>query len=311
MSKTYKVNLHITDTCNCSCRHCFAHFSESKPLSVDDWKRVVDNCISETKVTEFNIAGGEPLLYPALIDLVQYIRDKGIDVSIITNGILMTTEWVKKNASLFKTIGFSIDSFSENTNRELGRMTQNGQWLTRVKFYSLCYAIRRYAPETAIKVNTVVNKLNKDENLGQWILDDKQVRISRWKIMRMKVFDNGKFSNINLQVSTNDYNRFVRWNSGIESVPQVTNNGNSLVIQSTADCSIIVEPELRKSYLIVDSTGYLLDNSHGGNYLQVCDLKSSPLRKGIDALEASLAFDYQRYASRYSSPEVRIYAKQA
>lgn len=142
MSKTYKVNLHITDTCNCSCRHCFAHFSESKPLSVDDWKRVVDNCISETKVTEFNIAGGEPLLYPALIDLVQYIRDKGIDVSIITNGILMTTEWVKKNASLFKTIGFSIDSFSENTNRELGRMTQNGQWLTRVKFYSLCYAIR-------------------------------------------------------------------------------------------------------------------------------------------------------------------------
>lgn len=242
MSKTYKVNLHITNTCNCSCRHCFAHFGESKPLSVDDWKRVVDNCISETKVTEFNIAGGEPLLYPALIDLVQYIRDKGIDVSIITNGILMTTEWVKKNASLFKTIGFSIDSFSENTNRELGRMTQNGQWLTRVKFYSLCYAIRRYAPETAIKVNTVVNKLNKDENLGQWILDDKQVRISRWKIMRMKVFDNGKFSNVNLQV---------------------------------------------------------------------CDLKLSPLRKGIDALEASLAFDYQRYASRYSSPEVRIYAKQA
>lgn len=85
--------------------------------------------------------------------------------------------------------------------------------------------------------------------------------------MRMKVFDNGKFSNINLQVSTNDYNRFVRWNSGIESVPQVTNNGNSLVIQSTADCSIIVEPELRKSYLIVDSTGHLLDNSHGGNYI--------------------------------------------
>lgn len=96
MSKTYKVNLHITNTCNCSCRHCFSHFSESKPLSVDDWKRVVDNCISETKVTEFNIAGGEPLLYPALIDLVQYIRDKGIDVSIITNGILMTTEWVKR-----------------------------------------------------------------------------------------------------------------------------------------------------------------------------------------------------------------------
>ena len=60
------------------------------------------------------------MLYPALIDLVQYIRDKGIGVSIITNGILMTTEWVKKNASLFKTIGFSIDSFSENTNRELG-----------------------------------------------------------------------------------------------------------------------------------------------------------------------------------------------
>ena len=92
LEKKYKINLHILETCNFKCRQCFSKFGTKETLPVEDWKKIVDNCIAEA---EFNIAGGEPMLYPGLVELVQYIRSKGVKVSLITNGSLMDEEWIK------------------------------------------------------------------------------------------------------------------------------------------------------------------------------------------------------------------------
>ena len=81
MKKKYKINLHILETCNFKCRQCFSKFGTEKLLPVKDWEKIVDNCIAGADVAEFNIAGGEPMLYPGLMELVQYIRDKGVKVS--------------------------------------------------------------------------------------------------------------------------------------------------------------------------------------------------------------------------------------
>ena len=54
------VNLHFTDACNYRCKFCFARFGVT-PLSLEDWKRIVDNILHDTNVRRFNLAGGEPL----------------------------------------------------------------------------------------------------------------------------------------------------------------------------------------------------------------------------------------------------------
>ena len=92
MKKKYKINLHILETCNFKCRQCFSKFGTEKLLPVKDWEKIVDNCIAGADVTEFNIAGGEPMLYPGLVELVKYIRNKGVKISLITNGSLMDEE---------------------------------------------------------------------------------------------------------------------------------------------------------------------------------------------------------------------------
>lgn len=84
-------------------------------------------------IEEFNIAGGEPLLYKGLIEIVKHIISKNCKCSIITNGSLMTPEWIHKNAKYFSTIGFSIDSFEENTLLSLGRCTTNKKYLSKEK----------------------------------------------------------------------------------------------------------------------------------------------------------------------------------
>ena len=66
MLKEYKVNLHVLETCNFRCFHCFSRFGLNKIMGLEHWKQIVDNCIESQVVSEFNIAGGEPLLYKDL-----------------------------------------------------------------------------------------------------------------------------------------------------------------------------------------------------------------------------------------------------
>lgn len=198
MKKKYKINLHILEACNFRCRQCFSKFGKEKLLPVKDWEKIVDNCIAGADVAEFNIAGGEPMLYPGLVELVKYIRDKGVKVSLITNGSLMNEEWIKNYAVMYETIGFSVDSINDETNRKIGRCDRNGKTIPAGRVVELCGLIRKYVPGCRIKINTVVSALNKDEIMFDFIYE---IAADRWKILRMKPFQYGNFSNLDIQVS--------------------------------------------------------------------------------------------------------------
>jgi len=44
-----KVNLHIVEACNMHCEFCFAKFKCAKALTLEDWKCIVDNIVSQNK----------------------------------------------------------------------------------------------------------------------------------------------------------------------------------------------------------------------------------------------------------------------
>ena len=66
----------------------------------------------------------------------------------------------------------------------------------------LCGLIRKYAPGCRIKINTVVSALNKDEIMSDFI---DEIAADRWKILRMKPFQYGGFSNLDIQVSNEEF----------------------------------------------------------------------------------------------------------
>ena len=202
METKCKINIHVLETCNFRCRQCFSKFGTKKLLPVEGWKKIIDNCIAGANVAEFNIAGGEPMLYPGLVELTKYIRNKGVKVSRITNGSLMNKEWIKNYAWMYETIGFSVDSINDETNRKIGRCNKNGKPIPAGKIVELCELIRKYAPECRIKINTVVSALNKDEVMSDFI---DEIAADRWKILRMKPFQYGSFSNLDIQVSDEEF----------------------------------------------------------------------------------------------------------
>lgn len=306
MKKKYKINLHILEACNFKCRQCFSKFGTKKLLSVKDWEKIVDNCIAGADVA-VNIAGGEPMLYPGLVELVQYIRDKGVKVSLITNGSLMDEEWIKSYAGMYETIGFSVDSINDETNRKIGRCDRNGKAIPAGRIVELCGLIRKYAPECRIKINTVVSALNKDEVMSAFI---DEIAADKWKILRMKPFKYGSFSNLDIQVSNEEFEEFVERNREKNREKEKKENRKQKEKEGgkeagtvararveTAKREVIVEPDMKASYVLIDSNGCLLDNAVDEmTPVAVCNCLREDFADGL----RRLTLDRERYEARYN-----------
>lgn len=288
-----KVNLHIVEACNYKCKHCFAHFYTNGILSLelDDWKRVIDNFIKSGIIDSFNIAGGEPLLYPQLHELVEYINKQGLTCSIITNGSLITGEWVKDNAKLYDTIGISIDSFDENTNLELGRADSLNNSISFEKICDIFYKIKKENPGCKLKINTVVSSMNKDEIICKYI---NKLPVNRYKIIKISEYDDNKFSNTSLTINDDEFNSFLKRN--LYEFGIIFNDLDDDVVKYNIDNKkIVVEKTTKSSYYIVSPQGLVLDNTYDKSYKYIGNLLTDDF---LDVIKR-LNFSYEIYNARY------------
>jgi MoaA/NifB/PqqE/SkfB family radical SAM enzyme len=86
------VSLTITDTCNLRCRMCGQWSDHGSRRGQKDrfmeaaiWKRLVDE-VADHPGTGLLVRGGEPFLYPDIIDVLGHVKRCGLSVSIDTNG---------------------------------------------------------------------------------------------------------------------------------------------------------------------------------------------------------------------------------
>jgi MoaA/NifB/PqqE/SkfB family radical SAM enzyme len=92
------VSFTITNACNLRCLMCgqwsehgYMHERPAQarpPLALADWKRLVDE-IAEHGVTGVLLRGGEPFLFPGIVELLDHIASKGIFISIDSNGTVL------------------------------------------------------------------------------------------------------------------------------------------------------------------------------------------------------------------------------
>lgn len=285
---SYKINLHIIEACNYSCGHCFAKFHSTCTLSIESWKTVVDNCLASINVSGFNIAGGEPLLYKDLSPLVQYIKSKGCECSIITNGSLITDKWIMEQAKDFNTIGISVDSFNPTTLLHMGRVDNQGKYVSKDRLQAVCRLIKECNPSCKIKINSVISQLNKTENLFTEI---KQLHIDKWKVIKIRPFKDDKCNNLDLVVSHDEFVKFVSKNLNI-ALPDATNQSHVYQIDRQ---KVVIEEDVEGGYIIVDSNGCLIDNTKQLGHVIVRDLKTQILNHDLTICN----FNKELYNSRY------------
>ena len=194
------VNWHLTEACNFSCRYCYAHWERAESIKdlireehqvralVTELGRFLRSDEVAKKFgfygvnPRINIAGGEPLLVPSVVQAaVHQARRIGLRASLITNGSFLTKELCKSLAPGLDMLGVSIDSGESDTNNLIGRVDSHGRFLDLGALSSSFEVLRRLNPALTVKLNTVVNRLNWEDDLSR-VVD--LVQPEKWKILR-------------------------------------------------------------------------------------------------------------------------------
>ncbi len=276
------INWHLTEACNYKCQYCYAKWDSNDKELIHDWDRtrkMLDELMTffhpgndanplqksmRWSGVRLNLAGGEPLLYPdAVLRVLAYAKAVGMSTSIITNGSRFTPELMNQLAQQVSMLGISIDSANATTNREIGRIDNQGRTKSWQEVAALMQQAKQLNPELAIKINTVVNALNAHEDLSEPIT---ALAPDRWKVFRMLpvVTDD-------LAISPEEFARFVRRHHRHADVMCAEDNN-----------------EMSESYLMIDPLGRFFQNTKGQ--------KGYNYSRPIDTVGAKQAFRDWRFA---------------
>lgn len=83
--------IEVTDICNIHCEGCYRQYMTGHK-SLEQLKEEVLFFIKWRNPDNFSIAGGEPLIYPHIIELVEFIAQQSVKPVILTNGLALNPE---------------------------------------------------------------------------------------------------------------------------------------------------------------------------------------------------------------------------
>jgi len=118
------LQIHASRKCNLSCPHCY---SESSPSAADELPvEVVCELIEDAAELGYRgiaFSGGEPLVYPGLVQVLSYAKALGLNTSVTTNGTLLQSSRLAPLEGLVSLLAVSLDGRSATHNRTRGSRT--------------------------------------------------------------------------------------------------------------------------------------------------------------------------------------------
>lgn len=178
------VVIAINYVCNALCPGCAytnsdirKTYSDTKFMSEETFKRIADEVGKENSWLRIS-GGGEPMLQPHIVKLIQYAKNKGCKVGLITNGSLMdekvAMELLKANVDMLE---FSVDASDEKT---YNIVRQGLSFETLVSNIQRTYALRNQLKSETKIIASAVNQKGVDievvENFWQDTVDIFQKR---------------------------------------------------------------------------------------------------------------------------------------
>ncbi len=124
------------------------------PLS--ESKKLFEKILSEIKPAGVTLAGGEPLLYPYLIEIASFLNQKKIKLGIATNGILLDEGVVR--ALVNNGVGYFELSLVSARKDSYAYLSQNDR-IDKVK--NAILAVKKH--KARLNISAVITKYNKSE----------------------------------------------------------------------------------------------------------------------------------------------------
>jgi len=289
------VNWHLTQACNYRCYYCYA--SWSRPAEAHAiWKDSHKTYQMLSEVSQFfapnnqsnrlsstmkwsglrlSLAGGEPMILGERFkQIVSQAEDLAFKLSLITNGSFLTHEvlgWLSPRLSM---LGISIDASDTAHNKRIGRQDSTGRALAVEDLATLVCHARRLNPNLIIKINTVVNRYNWDQDLRRLI---HRIQPDRWKILRVLPLISSDHA-----IKTEQFLRFLDHHSSLSDVIAIEDN-----------------LQMQDSYIMIDPYGRFYQNSPSSCGDNGYCYSDRILDIGVERAFGQIQVSTQRFAARY------------
>lgn len=285
------INWHVTEACNFQCRYCYAKWQQPGGLEAIRDSKTTEQLLEAlyagfnshgTSIRpRLNFAGGEPLLFGRQVAAaMEHSRSIGFDVSLITNGSRLNNNLAERIAPQLSMLGISIDSTSSHANEQIGRINGRGEQLDLAGLIDKIVTMRRINPGMTLKINTVVNEGNWQENLTPLITS---LAPFRWKVLRMlpAVTDDMAVSDVQFQ-------SFVERHSALADVMCIEDNDDMV-----------------QSYIMVDPHGRFFQNRTGATGY---DYSASIIDVGARAAFERMKWSAEKFSARYPHSSIQAIA---
>lgn len=114
----------ITRRCNLACIHCYSDSAAREYPGELSWEQmcgVVDD-LAGFGIPALLLSGGEPMIHPRFFDLARYARQKGLRLTLSTNGTLIDGERAAQLKDIgFAYVGISLDGIGATHDHFRGR----------------------------------------------------------------------------------------------------------------------------------------------------------------------------------------------
>lgn len=132
-----KIYVEITNVCNLNC--CFCHGTKRKKefISLDNFKKLLEELKGYTKYLYFHVMG-EPLLHPVINELIDVAHEEGFLINLTSNGYFIKKIMDNKNV---RQVNVSLHGFALENGKSLNeyfndlfeatdKMVQNGTYIS-------------------------------------------------------------------------------------------------------------------------------------------------------------------------------------
>jgi len=245
------VNFHLVKHCQMACNFCYARFDDvirdtkvSKLGLPTEQARAVVTELARLGFKKINFAGGEPLLRKDLSELIRYAKSLGLVTSIISNGQLITADWIESVSGHLDQIGISVDSALPERRVLMGRAIK-GRPLSNDDYLHRANLIRR--ANISLKINSVVTAQNCTEDMTAFIA---QLAPRRWKVFQaLQIDGQNDLDAALIRCPDQAFAVFRQTHAGL------TTRGIRTVFEGNED--------MTASYAMVDPFGRFYDNAAG------------------------------------------------
>lgn len=148
----------ITRRCNLKCVHCYSDSDAREypgELTWEQCRAVIDD-LAAYGIPALLLSGGEPLIHPRFFDIATYAREKGIKLTLSTNGTLIDHSTAARLKGLhFAYVGISLDGIGATHDQFRGRQ---GAFEKAVAAFRNCKAVgQKVGLRLTLSANNIVD----------------------------------------------------------------------------------------------------------------------------------------------------------